>query len=153
MIKMAEKSEDRRGQAEGDLKRRKIEFYEWRSEFDRHDGTLTGKFKLVLDVIEPTKNVLEVGCGDGGFLKILSTASSQKLACGVDISERALRTAKSSGVEVIRCDIDNGLPFKNECFEVVLCFDVIEHLFDPDYLLTEAFRVLAWGGVHSNYDT
>lgn len=29
---------------------------------------------------------------------------------------------------------------------MILCFDVIEHLFDPDYLLTEAFRVLAWGG-------
>ena len=133
--------------------RRKTEFYERRSEFDRHGGAVAGKFKLALDVINPKKNILEVGCGDGAFLKAVSTTSSPKLACGVDISKKSLQSAKSSGAEVIRCDIDDGLPFKDGCFDVVLCFDVIEHLFDPDHLLTEAFRVLAGGGKHNNNDT
>ncbi len=125
--------------------RRKTEFYERRSEFDRHGEVVAGKFELALDVVEPKKKILEVECGDGAFLKVVSTTSSPRLACGVDISKKALQSAKSSGAEVIRCDIDDGLPFKDGCFDVVLCFDVIEHLFDPDHLLTEAFRVLAGG--------
>lgn len=114
---MAEESEEWE-QAKREFKGRKIEFYERRSEFDRHDGSVAGKFKLVLNVITPAKNILEVGCGDGSFLKIVSTSLSPKMACGLDISKRAVQTAKSSGAEVILCDVDNGLPIKNECFNL-----------------------------------
>ena len=129
-----------------DAEDRKIAFYERRSEFDWHEEAVADKFKLALEIIEPTKKILEVGCGDGSFLKLVCTTLDPEIACGVDISGRSLKIAKDSGVEVIRCDLDEGLPFKNESFNLVLCFDVIEHLFDPDNLLTEAYRVLSQGG-------
>lgn len=110
---MAKKSEDWE-QVKRDFKRRKIEFYERRSEFDRHDGIVAGKFKLILNVIitKSSENILEVGCGDGSFLKIVSSTLSPKMACGLDISKQALQTAKSSGAEVILCDIDNACHLK-----------------------------------------
>ena len=38
------------------------------------------------------------------------------------------------------------LPFKDETFDVVTSFDLIEHLINPDDFLAEAFRVLKRGG-------
>ena len=39
-----------------------------------------------------------------------------------------------------------SLPFKNECFNIVFCLEVIEHLTDPTSFLEEAHRVLVDNG-------
>ena len=38
------------------------------------------------------------------------------------------------------------LPLKDETFDVITSFDLIEHLINPDDFLAESFRVLKWGG-------
>ena len=38
------------------------------------------------------------------------------------------------------------LPFKNEIWDIITSFDLIEHLINPDDFLAESFRVLKWGG-------
>lgn len=40
------------------------------------------------------------------------------------------------------------IPFDNEYFDWVVCFEVLEHVFDPDDFLIEAWRVLKeWGRI------
>ncbi len=38
------------------------------------------------------------------------------------------------------------LPFKDETWDIITSFDLIEHLVNPDDFLAESFRVLKWGG-------
>lgn len=46
------------------------------------------------------------------------------------------------------CDVDvNPFPFKDSSYDVILLFDVLEHLHDPKHVLSECRRVLSSGGL------
>jgi len=48
---------------------------------------------------------------------------------------------------VIQADISEGIPFENNSFDFVNCAEVIEHVYDPDLLCDEIFRVIRPGGL------
>jgi SAM-dependent methyltransferase len=48
----------------------------------------------------------------------------------------------------VRCEDLESLTFADECFDVFITQDVLEHVFHPDRALAEISRVLKWGGVH-----
>jgi SAM-dependent methyltransferase len=94
--------------------------------------------------------ILDYGCGYGRTLADLSQAGFTNLV-GVDFSERMLARARAevSGAELIRND-GHGLPFKNDCFDVVLLFAVLTCIPDDNEqqsLVAEAERVLRPGGL------
>ncbi len=45
------------------------------------------------------------------------------------------------------CDINRGLPFENGEFETIILSDVLEHVPEPLFLLSEIYRVLSTDGV------
>ena len=51
------------------------------------------------------------------------------------------------GIKNSICGDAIRLPFKNETLDVVLSFDTIEHLINPDTFLEEVFRILKVGGL------
>lgn len=52
--------------------------------------------------------------------------------------------AEQRGLHAARADIDGGpLPVGDAAFDVVLCLDVLEHLFAPELVLRELRRVVA----------
>jgi len=65
---------------------------------------------------------------------------------GLDISNVALNKAESRGITVKQCNIEEGLPFEDRSFDVVICSEVIEHLFFPYKLLEDIWRVLRDNG-------
>lgn len=83
------------------------------------------------------KIVLDVGCGEGGGTNLL--ADKAKKIIGVDYSDVAIKKARenytSPTIEFICQDI-NRLKFENESFDIVLAFQLIEHLKKPDILLS-----------------
>ncbi len=88
---------------------------------------------------------LDVGCGDGRVLAQLGPLGLRGL--GVDVSEEAVARAAKRGIVVARADLDGGtLPVESGAYDLVLCLDVLEHLFAPDGLLVEMRRALAPGG-------
>jgi len=90
------------------------------------------------------RTILDLGCGEGLFLSYAVRAGYR--AFGADISALALETAKETGVPVVLCDA-TAVPFGDETFEIVTCFDVLEHLRDPSVALREIGRVLRRGGL------
>lgn len=93
--------------------------------------------------------VLDVGCGDGLFMSILRDTLKDKKTTiwGVDYSEYKLKKAREQGHKVKQCDLEKGLPFKDNTFDVIYAAELIEHLYDPDFFLEECNRVLKKGGV------
>jgi SAM-dependent methyltransferase len=85
--------------------------------------------------------LLDVGCALGFFLKF---AEKYFETYGIDISpsavERAKKIATHSGFFV--GDAQTKYPFRSNFFDIVVSFDVIEHLSKPEYSLAEAHRVL-----------
>jgi 2-polyprenyl-3-methyl-5-hydroxy-6-metoxy-1,4-benzoquinol methylase len=85
--------------------------------------------------------LLDVGCGVGTIsLELLNLGFK---VYGIDFSSVAVEKAVEKGISAILCDVDKeGIPFKDGCFDVVWAGDIVEHVFDPIFLLEEIARVL-----------
>jgi ubiquinone/menaquinone biosynthesis C-methylase UbiE len=106
---------------------------------------LIGRFhrKIVSDVVALSpETFLDAGCGEGFVARrILDTAPSIDLT-GCDVSDRALEIAASANPEArfVTGSIV-ALPFPDRSFDVVGCFEVLEHL--PEDLPRQALSELA----------
>lgn len=79
-------------------------------------------------------NILEIGCGNGGFLYYLRERS-YKNCFGIDISEEQIELAKKLGVKnVEQVDLREFLRNKKEVYNVIFARDVLEH-FRKDEIL------------------
>ena len=99
---------------------------------------------LFNSITNQTKSkVLEFGCGSGNFL---NTIDHKHTVVGVDGHMEFLKIAKlkSPHVEYLHCDIAN-IPITDNQFDVILAFDVLEHV-DSKKMLDEAYRLVKPGG-------
>lgn len=105
---------------------------------------------IELTVSAPLGELLDVGCGAGGVLKLL--ASRARRAVGVDIDSNARQLARAelllAGLE--NCSLRQGdmyaLPFADAEFDTVIVDDVLADADRPGELLDEARRVLRPNG-------
>lgn len=88
--------------------------------------------------------ILDLGCGDGTITAVLTDKYE---VVGVDISESNLDQARKLGLRTLKHDLGKKLPFGDGEFDTVVSSQVLEHLYDTDFYLEEAFRVLKKGGV------
>jgi SAM-dependent methyltransferase len=97
--------------------------------------------------VAPSKRVLELGCGTGAVVDWLGRQGCS--AIGSDISNVAVEygTRKYPGIS-LRVESAEKLPDADEQFDLVLSFDVLEHLFNVDAHLAEVYRVLRPGGCY-----
>ncbi|MDD5774900.1 MAG: methyltransferase domain-containing protein [Candidatus Omnitrophica bacterium] len=93
--------------------------------------------------------VADVGCGNGLFTAYLKEKRQISLT-GFDASEHALKIALEKGFDkAILCeDFSTQALNAQDCsFDFILNKDVLEHLLDPDFLLSEIERVLKPDGL------
>ena len=102
-------------------------------------------FKRYLKKTKPGGRLLDVGCGLGSFL---SRVQDIYETYGVDISEYAIReTGKAAPrAHLSLCDAAE-LQFEKEFFDVVMAFDIVEHLERPELFLKKAHDILKNDGI------
>ena len=87
--------------------------------------------------------VLEIGFGDGSFLKALAGRGWD--AYGIDVSDEAVKMAWHKGLEATKGELlDCGL--KDSLFDLVVLRHVLEHIRNPVETLVEIRRVLKPNG-------
>jgi SAM-dependent methyltransferase len=95
------------------------------------------------------QSALDVGCGAGGTVARLAVRTEVATVFGLDPSPSALRLARTkAGARVVRGSAVS-LPFDDDRFDLVTCFDVLQHL-PPGadaIAVAEARRVLRPGGL------
>ena len=92
------------------------------------------------------KKVLDAGCGCGDKMCYLSGSSEELIGVDVDIEALQLGSKKDDPHVFIGADVQ-GLPFKDNTFDVVYSTWVIEHLKKPKMFIQEAYRVLKKDGI------
>jgi len=92
-------------------------------------------------------NVLEVGCGQGEFLKMLAKVKKYRVK-GVEPSEIAVQKARRRipNVQIIHGTIFDG-NFKDGEFDCVIMRYTLEHLKNPSETIKEVQRILKKGGI------
>lgn len=92
--------------------------------------------------------VLEVGCGEGYGTNLLSQHVSKIIGLDVckDTIEHASEKYKSNNLIFEKYDGTN-IPYPDETFDVVISFQVIEHIQDDLNYISETYRVLKKGGL------
>jgi len=102
----------------------------------------------VVKIIEPVKgSVLDVGCNDGTFSRVIFEKTGAGGLTGIDIEEAPILWAKKHWPEMkfIVGDAQN-LKFKSGSFAAVFCLEVLEHVADPLKVLEEFKRAMKRGG-------
>ena len=100
---------------------------------------------LLRHVGSAPKRVLDAGCATG-YMALMLTRLGHEVT-GIELNPAMAAQARSQGLEVLEHDLERPLPLPDECMDVALVCEVIEHLFDTEGFLTEVHRVLVPNGV------
>lgn len=89
--------------------------------------------------------ILDIGCGDGGFVFFLQNEGYAR-AEGIDVSAEQIETGKAMGIGGIqRADLQAFFTNKKEAYDCVVALDVLEHftreeIFDILFAVRAALR-------------
>ena len=87
------------------------------------------------------KKCLDIGPGTGRWLQFLKANKASYLA-SVDISSEALKRVEPFCDFLEKKDVENeNLSFKNNSFDIIISFMVLEHIRDPQNYISEIIRV------------
>jgi SAM-dependent methyltransferase len=125
-------------------------YAEYRTVEERHWWFL-GRRAILLRLLDrhfpvgdPSRRVLDIGCGTGAMLQQLERYGRAE---GVDSDGDAVRFCRDRGIERVRRLEGDGLPWESATFDLVTALDVIEHIDDDVAMLGEIHRVLRPGGM------
>ena len=105
----------------------------------------SGRFPVLVELVKAAapRLVLDMGCGSGHLAKRLKAVLKDVEIHGVDISTAALARAAGRLDRHWHLDVDKAdLPMADGAYDVVICSEVLEHIYDVDHALAELARVL-----------
>ncbi|RJQ17499.1 MAG: class I SAM-dependent methyltransferase [Nitrospiraceae bacterium] len=109
---------------------------------------------LAISLLDGGEKMLDVGCGNGSL--VFKARGKFKEVFGIDISPSRIEEAKINAVRQFRnldgmsfssCNINEKIDFPDNMFDAATSIAVIEHVFDPYFVIGEIRRVLRPGGI------
>lgn len=113
-----------------------------------NDKDISARMGLLVEFCRKNKpnRILDIGCGSGYLGFLIKKLFPEVSITGFDISEQAVSQAGSYD-KVYTLSLDNeDIPEPENYFDMVICAEVIEHIYDIDHCLFEIKRVLSPSG-------
>ena len=122
-------------------------FYEQKSEVYGISDEIGPAMKVILEVIKNRGlKILDVGCARGNLGRYLKERGN--FVYGVEISKTMGTEAKNFLDDVVIGDIEEiDLPWPRNFFDVIVCNNILEHLFDPKATLFKLRKYLKESGM------
>ncbi len=97
--------------------------------------------EVITGFVEPGFRVLDLGCGDGGFLRMLKKEKGADVL-GMEIDQELIAECIANGVPVVQSDLDTELEFADDnSFDLVILSQTLQQVKRPDMLLRRIVRV------------
>ena len=102
------------------------------------------RIKKFTQLIDPstTDQILEIGCNRGLLLSALQKYAPATI--GIDVNQEVVQQLASKAISYMSA---TDLRFKENTFNKVCAFEVIEHISDIKKVFTEVYKILKKGGV------
>ena len=98
-----------------------------------------------LEYVKPQNSVLEIGCGDGAFIRMCKQKGVQQMT-GLELNEKVVNELRHAGVDAHNITIEN-FALQGKRFDVVCSFQVLEHVYDVHSFLSAAINSLNENGL------
>jgi len=98
----------------------------------------------VVEVISSQKKgkILDLGCGDGKTGKRLFDLGFEVEACDMDKD----RFEFHKEIRFSNGNLNDPLPYSDNTFDYIIFMEVIEHIYNPGFVISEISRILKKGG-------
>jgi len=107
----------------------------------RSSGQARVDLLVVSQMVEPGARVLDVGCGDGELLKIL-TETKNVDGRGIEISREGVNFCVAKGLAVIQGDADTDLAdYPDNAFDYVILSQTLQATWQPRVVLEHMLRI------------
>ena len=114
---------------------------------DRGNLQINIQFLKETGLLGNNKRVLELGCGSGSLASILHKKGVSIIAS--DIAQTAIDQARKLHPDIeFQTHSAEALPYDDQTFDIVMSFDVLEHLPNVNQHLHEVYRVLKPSGFY-----
>ena len=99
------------------------------------------EFKIIADLVEKNKRVLDVGCGDGTLMEYLKDNKKVDIR-GIEISKNNVQKCVGKGLIVIEGDAEKDLTqFPDSSFDYVILSQTLQAFLNPEIVINELLRV------------
>ncbi len=109
------------------------------------------RVKALLSLVDSSGKrsiALDIGCYNGEIAeKIKNKIGKECVMYGVDAAENIAEEAKKRNIIFKHNDINIGLNFPENMFDLIFAGEIIEHIYDTDFFVSEIKRVLKPNGV------
>ncbi|MDO9443041.1 MAG: methionine biosynthesis protein MetW [Beijerinckiaceae bacterium] len=96
---------------------------------------------VVADMVRPNTRVLDIGCGDGTLLRLLSEERGVD-ARGIELSQRGVNDCVAKGLSVIQGDADADLAdYPDDGFDYVILSQTLQATRNPKKVLEHMLRI------------
>jgi methionine biosynthesis protein MetW len=96
---------------------------------------------MVSEMVEHGARVLDVGCGDGELLRLLSETRGVD-GRGIELSREGVNECVAKGLAVIQGDADTDLAdYPNDVFDYVILSQTLQATRRPRYVLEQMLRI------------
>jgi methionine biosynthesis protein MetW len=97
--------------------------------------------KIICDIIEPGSRVLDLGCGDGSLMLLLTQCKDAQ-AQGIEMSDEKIYECVAKGGSVFHGNIDTGLSeYPDKSFDYIILNQSMQEVLKVELVLDEALRV------------
>ena len=102
---------------------------------------MKNEFKVIADLIEQDKKVLDVGCADGILMKFLKENKNANIR-GLEISKNKVQECIAKGLTVIEGNAEKDLKqFPDKSFDYVVLSQTLQAFLNPEIVINELLRV------------
>jgi methionine biosynthesis protein MetW len=98
-------------------------------------------FREILRLVRPGSRVLDVGCGEGALLELLSQDKAID-GRGLEISAQGVAACLARGLSVVQGDADHDLDdFPSRAFDYAVLSQTLQAVRSPRHVLSELLRI------------
>lgn len=120
------------------------DYYSRYDHFLQLNLTKVGSFRTIAFWLKEYQKIIDVGCGVGHLTNYWKATGIDKDNKGIELARKNFPNTK-----FIHSDISKTLPFASSSIEVIVCYNVLEHLDNQarEKFFTEAKRILRKNGI------